>query len=97
MIKAVQTGRLLWSCGCALAYFYMVAAWGGYIFIVNLIPLFTFFMVFTRRYSHRLYIAYNIWYIMGTLLAMQINFVGAKAFFSGEHREKALSVPYGTT
>lgn len=39
-IKAINTGSMLWSCTCTIAYAYMVAAWGGYTYIINLIPLF---------------------------------------------------------
>ena len=37
-IKSVNTGSILWAVLCTLQYFYMVAAWGGYSFIINLIP-----------------------------------------------------------
>lgn len=84
-VKAVKTGSLLWSCACTLAYFYMVAAWGGYVFITNLIPLYTFICILSGRYSGRLYIAYSIWYVLGTLLAMQVTFVGFQAVTSSEH------------
>ena len=36
-VKAINTGSILWSCACTLAYAYMVAAWGGYTFIINLV------------------------------------------------------------
>ena len=39
-IKAVNT--IKWSSHCALLYFYKVAAWGGYVFIINLISLWKF-------------------------------------------------------
>eukprot|EP01083_Nonionella_stella_P079215 217156_1 len=74
-VKAVKTGSLLWSCLCALGYFYMVASWGGYIFIINLIPLHVFLCILAGRFSHRLYVAYSIFYSVGTLLSMQIQFV----------------------
>lgn len=32
-IKAVKTGTVYWSALCALAYFYMVSSWGGYVFL----------------------------------------------------------------
>lgn len=35
-VKAVSTGRLFWSVLTALAYWYMVLSWGGYIFIINM-------------------------------------------------------------
>ncbi len=63
----------------------MVSAWGGYIFIINLIPLYTFVMLISGRYSDRLYIAYCTFYTIGTLLSMQITFVGFQAVQSSEH------------
>ncbi|CAN6463413.1 unnamed protein product [Victoria cruziana] len=84
-VKAVNTGSLTWSLASAFAYFYMVSAWGGYVFIINLIPLYVLVLLVTGRYSMRLYIAYNCMYILGMLLAMQIRFVGFQHVQSGEH------------
>ncbi|KAK4479248.1 hypothetical protein RD792_014759 [Penstemon davidsonii] len=39
-VKAVNTGSLAWALASAFGYFYMVSAWGGYVFIINLIPLY---------------------------------------------------------
>jgi dolichyl-diphosphooligosaccharide---protein glycosyltransferase len=75
-IKAVHTGSMFWSACCALAYFYMVAAWGGYVFIINMIPIYVLVMLFAGRYSPRLYIAYSTFYTLGSLMAMQVPFVG---------------------
>jgi dolichyl-diphosphooligosaccharide--protein glycosyltransferase len=75
-VKSVNTGSLYWSVICSLSYFYMVGAWGGYVFIINLIPLHVLALLFTGRYSNKLYIAYSTLYIVGTILAMQIRFVG---------------------
>eukprot|EP01114_Cavostelium_apophysatum_P001029 TRINITY_DN1088_c0_g1_i2.p1 TRINITY_DN1088_c0_g1~~TRINITY_DN1088_c0_g1_i2.p1 ORF type:complete len:728 (-),score=169.38 TRINITY_DN1088_c0_g1_i2:51-2234(-) len=84
-IKSVNTGSIFWAAMTSLSYFYMVSAWGGYVFIINLIPLYTFAMLVSGRYTHRLYVAYCIFYILGTLLAMQITFVGFAAIQSSEH------------
>jgi len=84
-VKSVNTGSILWSALTTLAYFYMVSAWGGYIFIINLIPLYTLVMLVTGRFSERLYIAYCTFYTIGTLLSMQITFVGFQAVQSSEH------------
>ncbi|EPS67017.1 hypothetical protein M569_07758, partial [Genlisea aurea] len=84
-IKAVNTGSLAWSLGSAFGYFYMVSAWGGYVFIINLIPLYVLVLLITGRYSMRLYVAYNCMYVLGVLLAMQIRFVGFQHVQSGEH------------
>jgi len=84
-VKSINTGSLFWSGLATLAYFYMVSAWGGYIFIINLIPLYVFVLLITGRYSARLYIAYCTFYTLGTLLSMQITFVGFQAVQSSEH------------
>eukprot|EP00762_Andalucia_godoyi_P002443 ANDGO_02757.mRNA.1 Dolichyl-diphosphooligosaccharide--protein glycosyltransferase subunit STT3 len=84
-VRSVQTGSLLHSSFSALAYFYMVNCWGGYIFIANLVPLYVIAMLFMGRYSRRLYIAYSIFFVLGTILAMQVRFVGFAAILSSEH------------
>ncbi|XP_061347971.1 dolichyl-diphosphooligosaccharide--protein glycosyltransferase subunit STT3B [Gastrolobium bilobum] len=84
-VKAVNTGSLAWSLGSAFGYFYMVSAWGGYVFIINLVPLYVLVLLITGRYSLRLYVAYNCMYVLGMLLAMQIRFVGFQHVQSGEH------------
>ncbi|XP_010935542.1 dolichyl-diphosphooligosaccharide--protein glycosyltransferase subunit STT3B [Elaeis guineensis] len=84
-VKAVNTGSLAWGLASAFGYFYMVSAWGGYVFIINLVPLYVLVLLITGRYSMRLYVAYNCMYILGMLLAMQIRFVGFQHVQSGEH------------
>ncbi|KAI5789119.1 Oligosaccharyl transferase STT3 subunit-domain-containing protein [Geopyxis carbonaria] len=84
-IKALKLGSAAWGGACALFYFYMVAAWGGYVFITNLIPLHAFVLVLMGRYSPRLYVAYSSWYALGTLASMQIPFVGFLPIRSSEH------------
>jgi dolichyl-diphosphooligosaccharide--protein glycosyltransferase len=89
-IKACNTGSILWSVGSALSYFYMVASWGGYSFIINIIPIFVLFTLITHKDEEadkfrKITTAYNIFYILGTLLAMQIPFVQFLALTSSEH------------
>lgn len=74
-VKAVNTGPLSWSLASAFGYFYKVSAWGGYVFIINLVPLYVLVLL-TGRYSLRLYVAYNCMYVSGMLLAMQISYAG---------------------
>lgn len=83
--KSVNTGSLFWSALGALSYLYMVACWGGYIFLINLIPVYVLVMLFAGRYSNRLYVAYNTFYVLGSLLSMQIRFVGFNAVQTSEH------------
>jgi dolichyl-diphosphooligosaccharide--protein glycosyltransferase len=63
----------MWAASAALFYFYMVAAWGGYVFIINLIPLYVLFLIIVERTDIKLYIAYSVFYVIGTLLSMQVS------------------------
>nr|AIA87548.1 STT3 [uncultured Candida] len=63
----------------------MVSAWGGYVFITNLIPLHVFVLIFMGRYNPKLYTAYTTWYALGTLASMQIPFVGFLPIRSNDH------------
>jgi len=51
----------------------MVAAWGGYVFIINLIPLYTLFLIIIGRMDVKIYVSYSVFYIIGTILSMQVN------------------------
>ncbi|CAI2387653.1 unnamed protein product [Moneuplotes crassus] len=84
-IKSVNTGSILWSMACSLSYFYMVAAWGGYSFIINIIPIYVLGLIFIKKFNMRVYIAYSVFYVMGSLLAMQIQFVNLAVVKSSEH------------
>ncbi|EDO46343.1 predicted protein [Nematostella vectensis] len=84
-VKSVKTGSVFWSTMCALAYFYMVSSWGGYVFLINLIPLHVLVLMITGRFSHRIYVAYSSVYCLGTILSMQISFVGFQPVQSSEH------------
>ncbi|TRY97539.1 hypothetical protein DNTS_000342 [Danionella cerebrum] len=88
-VKSVKTGSVFWTIGCCLSYFYMVSAWGGYVFIINLIPLHVFVLLLMQRYSRRLYIAYSTFYIVGLVLSMQIPFVGFQPIRTSEHMAAA--------
>jgi dolichyl-diphosphooligosaccharide--protein glycosyltransferase len=84
-IKAVKVGSMFWGALCALFYGYMVSAWGGYVFITNLIPLHVFVLLAMGRFSPRIYVGYCTWYALGTLASMQIPFVGFLPVRSSEH------------
>ncbi|OAL74529.1 oligosaccharyl transferase STT3 subunit [Trichophyton violaceum] len=84
-IKAVKNGSIMWGALTALFYGYMVSAWGGYVFITNLIPLHVFVLICMGRYTSRLYISYTTWYALGTLASMQIPFVGFLPIRNSDH------------
>ena len=66
-----------------------MSAWGGYVFIINLIPLHVFALILMNRYSDRIYVAYNTFFILGLLCSMQIPFVGFQPVKTSEHMASA--------
>ena len=59
-VKAINTGTVFWSVLCTLNYFYMVASWGGYSFIINIIPVFVLGTIFINRFNQKIYVAYSV-------------------------------------
>ncbi|KAJ7282000.1 oligosaccharyl transferase STT3 subunit [Mycena rebaudengoi] len=84
-IKALKQGSALFGTIAAVFYFYMVAAWGGYVFITNMIPLHALVLILMGRFTSRLYVAYSSWYVVGTLSSMQVPFVGFQPVSTSEH------------
>ncbi|KAI8918576.1 Oligosaccharyl transferase STT3 subunit-domain-containing protein [Powellomyces hirtus] len=84
-IKAVKMGSAFYGAMTAIFYFWMVSAWGGYVFITNLIPLHVFALILMGRYSPRLYVSYSTFYIIGTISSMLIPFVGFQPTRTSEH------------
>lgn len=84
-IKGLKQGSILNSSFAALCYFYMVSAWGGYVFITNLIPFHVFCLILMGRYTSKIYVAYNTWFVIGTIASMQIPFVGFLPIKSNDH------------
>ncbi|KAL3317093.1 Dolichyl-diphosphooligosaccharide--protein glycosyltransferase subunit stt3b [Cichlidogyrus casuarinus] len=87
--EAIKTGKVFWSVCCALSYFYMVSAWGGYVFIINLIPLHVFVLLLMQRFSQRVYVAYTSFYVLALISAMQVPFVGFQPIRTSEHMAAA--------
>ncbi|KAG6739680.1 hypothetical protein POTOM_057294 [Populus tomentosa] len=84
-VQTLNTGSLFYATLNALAYFYMVCSWGGYTFIINLIPMHVLLCIVTGRFSSRLYIAYAPLVVLGTLLAALVPVVGFNAVMTSEH------------
>eukprot|EP00451_Oxyrrhis_marina_P032806 CAMPEP_0204359156 /NCGR_PEP_ID=MMETSP0469-20131031/37040_1 /ASSEMBLY_ACC=CAM_ASM_000384 /TAXON_ID=2969 /ORGANISM="Oxyrrhis marina" /LENGTH=833 /DNA_ID=CAMNT_0051347139 /DNA_START=15 /DNA_END=2516 /DNA_ORIENTATION=- len=77
-------GSWPWGVLAGLSYAYMVAAWGGFIFVLNLIGIHAAFMVVIGRYSSSLYKAYTLFFTIGTFGAVQVPVVGWNPFKSME-------------
>ena len=84
-LKAVKTGTAYWGVVTALGYFYMVGAWGGYVFIINIIPMHVLVLLLMGRYTTRLYVAYSTFFVVGTLSSMQVPFIGFQPVQTSEH------------
>ena len=54
----------------------MVATWGGYVFVVNMIGIHAALLVALGRFTTKVYLSYSIFYVIGTALAIQIPVVG---------------------
>ena len=67
-----------WIFGLAagFAYFYMVASWGGYIFVINMVGVHAGVLVLMGRFSDKVWASYSLFYTVGTALAIQIPVVG---------------------
>ena len=84
-VKTLNTGSLAWATGLFFGYLYMVASWGGYSFIVNLLPIHCLCCIVFGRISTRLYVAYAPFVILGALAAMNIPVIGFNAVLMSEH------------
>lgn len=67
-----------WGVGvvAGLSYVYMVAAWGGYIFVLNMIGIHALMLVGLGRFNSGVYKAYTLFFLIGTAGAIQIPVVG---------------------
>ena len=62
-----------------------VASWGGYSFIINLLPIHCLACIFLGRMNSRLYVAYAPFIVLGTIEAASIPVVGFNAVLMSEH------------
>jgi len=75
--RALRNDNSWWIGAFAgVAYIYMVAVWGGYIFVLNMIGLHAGLLVLLGRYSSKLHRAYSLWYVIGTIGATFVPVVG---------------------
>eukprot|EP00397_Hematodinium_sp_SG-2012_P015299 GEMP01015576.1.p1 GENE.GEMP01015576.1~~GEMP01015576.1.p1 ORF type:complete len:655 (+),score=101.43 GEMP01015576.1:24-1988(+) len=84
-LKALNTGSILWGIGAVLAYGYMVASWGGYVFIINMVSVFMAACLILGKMTTRHFVCFNVFYVLGTVFCMNIPFVGFQAVTSSEH------------
>jgi len=69
-------GSWVWSIATSLMYIYMVGAWGGYTFVLNMVGVHAAILILMGRFTPNLHKAYTLWYVVGTLGAIQFPVVG---------------------
>eukprot|EP00195_Chlamydomonas_chlamydogama_P017867 CAMPEP_0202894230 /NCGR_PEP_ID=MMETSP1392-20130828/3670_1 /ASSEMBLY_ACC=CAM_ASM_000868 /TAXON_ID=225041 /ORGANISM="Chlamydomonas chlamydogama, Strain SAG 11-48b" /LENGTH=778 /DNA_ID=CAMNT_0049578859 /DNA_START=103 /DNA_END=2439 /DNA_ORIENTATION=+ len=84
-IKTVNTGSLFWATMSVLGYLYMVMSWGGYSFIINLLPIYCLTVIASGKLNARVYVAFAPLIIVGTLMSASIPVVGFNAVLMSEH------------
>ena len=76
----VRALRSTWSWPIGLvagvSYIYMVATWGGYVFVLNMIGVHAAALVLLGRHTSTLHRAYTLFYVVGTAGAVQFPIVG---------------------
>jgi len=73
-LKNIYTA-ILGGFATAVAYGYMVAAWGGYVFVLNMIGMHAFVLLLFR-FDRTVHVSYSIFYVVGTAFAIQVPVVG---------------------
>uniref|UniRef100_A0A7S1GAA0 dolichyl-diphosphooligosaccharide--protein glycotransferase n=1 Tax=Bicosoecida sp. CB-2014 TaxID=1486930 RepID=A0A7S1GAA0_9STRA len=75
--RSLRTPSSWWIGAVAgIAYFNMVAAWGGYVFVLNMVAAHAAGLVLCGYHSTNLHRAYTLFYVIGTALAIQVPVVG---------------------
>jgi len=69
-------GSYVFGVLCGLCYIYMVAAWGGFVFVLNMIGVHAAALILVGRYTSKLHRAYTLFYVIGTAGAIQVPVVG---------------------
>ena len=83
-IAPPTSSSYLYGALCGIAYTYMVAAWGGFVFVLNMIGLHAAALVLIGRYSSTLHRAYTCFFVIGTFGATRVPPVGMNPFKSME-------------
>ncbi|CAD2103919.1 dolichyl-diphosphooligosaccharide--protein glycosyltransferase subunit STT3, putative [Plasmodium vinckei petteri] len=84
-IKCLKEGTLFSVVLCSLSTYFMGLSWGAYIFIINSISLFMLAIIILKKYNIKYCIIYNVYYILTTILCLNIPCINKSIFTSIEH------------
>merc|ERR1719203_1444948 len=83
-LRADDSKSYIFGAFCGVAYFYMVASWGGYVFVLNLVGAHAAALVAMGRFTDKVYLSYSLFYSIGTFLAIRVPVVGLSPLKSFE-------------
>ncbi|SBT71265.1 dolichyl-diphosphooligosaccharide--protein glycosyltransferase subunit STT3, putative [Plasmodium malariae] len=84
-IRCLKKGTLLSALVCSVSTYYMALSWGAYIFITNSISLFMLVIIILKKYTLKHCILYNVYYVLTTILCLNIPRINSSVFGSIEH------------
>lgn len=84
-IRTINTGSLRWGVLLMISYLYMVMSWGGYSFVINMLPIFVLAALLRGTADGKVYLAFAPLVAVGTLMAVSIPVVGFNAVLMSEH------------
>ncbi|KJP86113.1 hypothetical protein AK88_04236 [Plasmodium fragile] len=84
-VKCLKEGTLLSSLLCSLSTYYMALSWGAYIYITNSVSLYMLVIVLLKRYKLKNIISFNVYYVLTSILCLNIPCIEKAVFVSIEH------------
>eukprot|EP00916_Digyalum_oweni_P009722 GHVL01016392.1.p1 GENE.GHVL01016392.1~~GHVL01016392.1.p1 ORF type:complete len:739 (+),score=67.28 GHVL01016392.1:140-2356(+) len=84
-VRAINNTSLLSGLVAAIAFFYMALSWGAYVFVTNVVAIYTVAILMLGRFTARHYVVYTTFHVIGTILCLNIPFVNHAAIHSSEH------------
>eukprot|EP00919_Chromeraceae_sp_WS-2016_P057658 GHVR01136668.1.p1 GENE.GHVR01136668.1~~GHVR01136668.1.p1 ORF type:complete len:387 (-),score=74.27 GHVR01136668.1:800-1960(-) len=82
---SLRKGTVLSGCIAALAYFYLVCCWGGYVFVLNAVSAYVAALLVLGMYEGKQHISFCCFYLIGSLFGLNIPFVRLQVVHSAEH------------
>eukprot|EP00920_Eleutheroschizon_duboscqi_P033478 GHVT01080575.1.p1 GENE.GHVT01080575.1~~GHVT01080575.1.p1 ORF type:complete len:376 (-),score=17.97 GHVT01080575.1:525-1652(-) len=84
-IYAVNHGTMIHAAMASLATFYMVTCWGAYVFIINTVAIYIIALTIFGRLKSRHIVVYLVYYVITTILCLNVPFVTFATVLSSEH------------
>ena len=69
-IKGLNNGNFLYGVLSALFYSYLVASWGGYSFVIALLPVFVLATLVCNLFNYKIYLVYVVFYVISSMYSM---------------------------